>query len=242
MSRTKNKKQLSKKRQEVAKIQENPPFALLESFRNLVSNIGFAAPKKEGRARVICISSAVSGEGKSTVSVNLAVSCASTGAKTLLFDCDMRKPSVRRYFNTAAEKGLVDYLSGQASLQEVLCREVAPRLDVVLCRKTAPNPLALLKEERFENLLATFATQYEYIIIDTPPLGIVADALAVAEKTDGIVLVTRQMASTHPLIQRVIADIEFAGVNLLGFVLNDFNLKHVGKGYYKQYKYQSSYR
>lgn len=237
MARAVNKSEKTNK--ELAKFHENPPFALVESFRNLSTNIGFAIPKKiDESARIVCISSAVAGEGKTTVSVNLATSLASAGAKTLLMDCDMRKPSVRKFFGFEEQKGSVEYLSGQAELNEVIVKNVSQKLDIIAGRKPAPNPLLLLKGERFEPLLKTLAKEYDYIIIDTPPLGIVSDALTIAECADGMILVARQMVSKNPIIRQAVSDIEFSGVNLLGFVLNDYKAKNGDKGYYGKYKYK----
>lgn len=240
MAHNENKKTV-KSAEKYAQLKENPPFALVESFRNLVTNIGFAVPKKaDGKGKIICISSANAGEGKTTVSVNMAVSCADAGAKTIMIDCDMRKPKVRKYFSVGTQKGILEYLSGQAELGEVLSRGVSENLDVIVCKKVAPNPQALLKTEIFSDLLDKLASEYDYVIIDTPPLGIVSDALAIAELTDGIILVARQMVSRHPMLRQVVADIDFAGVNFLGFVLNDYSLKNAGKGYYKKYGYNYS--
>lgn len=225
--------------EESAKLRDNPPFALVESFRNLLTNISFAIPQKEdGSGRVICVSSAMAGEGKTTVSVNIALSCASMGAKTVLIDCDMRKPSVRRYFDIEG-KGMVDYLSGQAELGEVLSSTAVSKLplDIIAGRKTAPNPMLLLKGDRFENLLKKLAREYDYVIIDTPPLSIVSDALMIAKHTDGILLVARQMVSRYPAIGNVLSDIDFAGVQFLGFVLNDYKAKNSEDKYYKKYSY-----
>ncbi len=237
MARVQTKKRETEK-QMTQRLQETPPFALVEAFRNLASNIGFAIPKtREEGGRVICISSAIAGEGKTTVAVNMAISCATIGAKTVLVDCDLRKPAVRKYFDVNGSKGLLDYLSGQAELGEVIQREVSKNLDVIIGRRSAPNPFALLKNGLFEQMLKQLEREYDYVIIDTPPLGIVSDAITVAAHTDGLILVARQMVSTHPMIQQVIADIDFAGVNFLGFVLNDYNMKNAGKEYYKKYKY-----
>lgn len=220
-----------------AKLRENPPFALIEAFRNLSTNIGFAVPKHEGRGRIICISSSIPNEGKTTIAVNLAISCASAGEKTVLIDCDMRKPAVRRYFNVDGKKGIAEYLSGQAAINEILLPGMANNLDVICGQKAVPNPLLLLKNERFGALLDELAGRYDYIILDTPPLGIVSDALEIAKSTDGILMVARQSISEIPAIRNTISDISFAGVNLLGFILNDYKVEKSGKGYYGKYKY-----
>lgn len=228
----------NKRPKEQMKLHDDPPFALIESFRNLSTNIGFTVPKKaDGKGRLICISSAIPNEGKTTISVNLAISCAGAGEKTILLDCDMRKPTISRFFKNDNPQGVVEYLSGQVELNEVLVKQAAPNLDVIYGKKAAPNPLFLIKNERFQALLDSLESIYDYVIIDTPPLGIVADALEISKHTDGIILVARQMESRIPIIKQTVLDVEFAGVNFLGFILNDYQSKAAGKGYYGNYKY-----
>ncbi len=235
MARTNKAENQNKKH---LKLQDNPPFALVESFRNLSTNIGFSVPKKgDGRGRVICISSAIPGEGKTTVSVNLAISCSGAGERVALVDCDLRKPSIHRFFNCEGTSTLVDYLSGEANMEKIVAKQVSPNLDVICGRKPAPNPLLLIKNERFQSLITALEKEYDYVLIDTPPLGLVSDALEVAKSTDGIILVTRQMVSKTPVIRQTVSDIEFSGVDFLGFVLNDYRGKNDSNGYYGKYKY-----
>ncbi len=226
----------------LAQLRDNPPFALVEAFRNLSTNIGFAIPKQEGRGRVICISSSIPNEGKTTVAVNLAKSCADAGEQTVLLDCDMRKPAVRLYYDCEGKKGIAEYLSGQAALDEVLVHSKVKHLDLVCGTKSVPNPLLLIKNERFDLLIEALARQYSYVILDTPPLGVVADALEISKNTDGILMVTRQGVSEYPTIRNTISDVDFANVNLLGFVLNGYKAAKSGKGYYGKYKYNYNYK
>lgn len=237
-----SKKKSSKAGDKHIRLSENPPFALIEAFRNLATNVGFAVPARENRGRIVCISSSNAHEGKTTISVNMASSYAGAGSKTVLLDCDMRKPTVRKYFKKLnPQSGITEYLSGQSELEEALVRGAAENLDVIFCIKPAPNPQALIMTERFQQLLDRLASEYEYIIIDTPPVGIVSDALQVAEHTDGIILVARQMVSTQSALRKVVSNIDFAKINFLGFVLNDFALKNSRKGYYKKYDYKYGY-
>lgn len=215
----------------ILKVDEkNSPFVLTESFRKLMTNIGFAIPGKEdGKGKVFCISSSVQAEGKSTVSVNLALTGARSGAKTVLVDCDLRKPTLHRYFNTSA-KGLVEYLSGKAQMEEIVARDEETGLYVIQAGHTPPNPLVLFNDASFAALLEKLSSEYEYVLIDTPPLGLVADASIIGQKTDGVVLVARHMYSNHRDIKGVIGQLGFAKCNILGFVLNDFALSRDGYG------------
>ncbi len=220
-------------------LDENSPFILTESMRHLMSSISFAVPKKEKGGKVICISSAIAGEGKTTISTNLAITFANAGYRTVLVDCDMRKPRIKNMFKLPKAKGLVDYLSGQVSFESIVQKEVKPNLDIVPTYKTAPNPTALFNSDEFDNMMETLANSYEYVIVDTPPLNVVSDGILVATRTDGIVLITRPYFSDHKNIQNALNSIAFAEIDFLGFVANNIELKKPGKkNYYsKYYKY-----
>ncbi len=223
-------------------VDENSPFLVIESFRQMMSNISFAVPKKEdGQGKIICISSALAHEGKTTISSNVAVTFANSGYKTVLIDCDMRKPKVRKLFNLHGKKGLVDYLSGQCEFNEILAKEVRPNLDIVPTYRTAPNPNALFNSNEFARLFDDLSKEYEYVIVDTPPITVVSDGIVVSTKSDGVILVTRPFYSDHRSIQSAINSISFAEAEFLGFIVNDLNFESgKKKGYYykKYYKYE----
>lgn len=226
-------------------VDENSPFLVTEAFRQMMSNISFAVPKKEnGFGKIICVSSALASEGKTTISTNIAVTFANSGCKTVLIDCDMRKPKIRKLFKLHGKRGLVDYLSGQCEFEEILAKDVRPNLDIVPTYKTAPNPNALFNSKQFARLFEDLSKQYEYVIVDTPPITVVFDGVVVATKSDGVILVTRPYFSDHRSIQSAINSITFAEAEFLGFVVNDLNLEGSGKkGYYKKYyKYEYSER
>lgn len=234
------KKDKIKKRVEYLLDENNSPFEVVESFRNLMTNISFILPKKEdGRGKVISLSSTLSGEGKTTVAVNLALTYAYSGSKTILIDCDMRKPQVSNYLKQKNSYGMTALLSGQADFESVICRSVFQNLDVIGAGKPSLNPIGLLKGNTLDILLQTLEREYEYVIIDTPPLGTVADGFVVAPKTDGMVVVVRQMKTTHKLLQETIHNLQLSGGKLLGFALNDVDIKR--NGYYGKYKYKYKY-
>lgn len=217
-------------------LNESSPFIMTEAFRNLFSNLSFAVPKKEeGVGKVICISSATISEGKTTVASNLAITCANSGYKTVIVDCDMRKPKIRSVFNLPKSKGLVDYLSGQIELEDFLVKDYIPNLDILPTYKTAPNPTALLVNPTFDALIERLGKEYDFVIIDTPPINVVSDCVNISPKTDGVVLVVRAEISDHKLLQNAIYNIEFSESNFLGFVMNSINQKENRSRYYKKY-------
>lgn len=207
------------------------PFVVTESFRKITTNIGFAIPKKEdGSGKIFCVTSAIAGEGKTTISVNLALSCAKSGAKTVLLDCDFRKPSVKRYFPSDNKKGVEAYLSGQTNFENIVYKDPSSWLDVIATMHCPPNPISLLNSSGYDSLLEWLKQNYDYVIIDTPPLALVSDASIIGKKTDGVIIVTRQMYSNHKVLKDVVNQLEFAKCNILGFILNDFAVS--SKSYY----------
>ncbi len=210
------------------------PFVLAEAFRKIITNIGFAIPKKEGgKGKVFCITSSIAKEGKTTVSANIALSAARSGAKTILIDCDLRKPALKRYFKSP-KKGITGYLSGQAELEDIIARGIEPNLDIIVAKQSSPNPLVLLHSEAFDDLIEKLSSNYDYVILDTPPLGLCTDSLIIGKKTDGIVFVTRQRCSNHKMIKHLVDQIKFADCQIIGFILNDVsvsNSSYYGKRY-----------
>lgn len=220
--------------------EKKSPFALKEAFRKIITNIGFAIPKKDGgRGKVVCITSSIKGEGKTTVAANIALSAARSGAKTILIDCDLRKPALKRYFKTA-KKGITGYLSGQVGIEDIIAHEVETKLDVIVTKQTSPNPLVLLQSETFDHLLDELSSSYDYVIIDTPPLGLCTDSLIIGKKADGIVFIIRQKCSNHKMIKHLIDQIKFAECRILGFVLNDVSVASTSyySGKYSDYNYK----
>lgn len=235
-----NKKKIKSDHRYSYLLQEDSPFSLTEAYRNIMTNISFATPKKEeGKGKIICITSSVSDEGKTTIASNLALTFANAGKRVLLMDCDLRKHNVSRVFRIKAEYGLADFLSGQAELSQALFPNFIPNLDILCSSKSAPNPIVLFSSRNFDQLLDVFVRHYDYVIMDTPPLGVVSDGLTLAAKSDGVVIIVKHLLS-HKILQETISTLEFAECTILGVVLKDFLLtKH--SGYYYKYYYNNYY-
>lgn len=236
----KSKKPLSSPGQVIIFNDADAPFVITEAFRKIATNVGFAIPKKEnGGAKVFCITSALAGEGKTTMSINVALSLTKSGSKVALVDCDLRNPSVRRNFHHFnAKKGLESYLSGQANLDSIIYHDETG-LDVIATLQSPPNPMALLNSDTFDKLLSMLSERYEMVVIDTPPLTLVSDAAIIGPKTDGVVIVTRQMFSNHRALKSIVGQLRFAKCNILGFVLNSFALAR--GGYYGKHGQYGKY-
>ena len=197
--------------------------ARTESFRTLRTNLQFLRP--DSHPQVIVITSALPGEGKSTTALNLAISLAQAGAKTILVEADLRRPKIPLYleFSNMAE-GLSELISGQKKMtREVLkklIRKDGSGLNVLLSGKVPPNPSELLGSAKFDELIAMLRKQYEFVIIDCPPLLPVTDAAIVAAKADGAVLVLHAGVTKKPHFVGSRDAMTAVGSTILGVVLN----------------------
>jgi capsular exopolysaccharide synthesis family protein len=194
---------------------------------------------EEGAPAVILVTSATPKEGKSLVAINLALAFAlDRESKTLLIDCDLRRPSVDRWIVPAPSLGIAETLSGKADLEHVILRLKDTQLEVLPAGHPPPDPIGLLTSESFRALMTTLRQQYRRVIIDTPPIVPFTDADVAGRCADGVLLVVRRGQTLRPLYQQAVSAV--TSTRILGVVLNDvvFNLadrdRHYGR-YYEGY-------
>lgn len=224
-------------------LTDNAPFDVTEAFRNLKAALSVSVPKKDG-GMCVTTTSAYPKDGKTTVAVNLALMFALSDAKVIIVDADIRKGRVAKFFKQRSAPGLADYLSGQNTLEEVIRpTSINKNLSYIACGTHSPKPYELLESEEMKNLLETLRTQYDYIIVDTPPVLLLSDALVVAPETDGTVLVCRHQVSYMSDIDRALNSLSFAQAKVLGVVVNDYTSPKFGKSYnrYKNRYYYTAY-
>lgn len=206
-------------------------YAQREAIKSLRTNIQFCGDDK----RVIMITSCLPGEGKTEVSINLAQSFAEMGKKVLLLDMDMRKSVMSSRLKITSElQGASHYLSGQCVIGDAVAATNIPRLHIMIAGPAVPSPTELLESKRFQGMLNSMRSVYDYIIIDCPPLGLVIDAAIVAKQCDGAIMVLESAQTKYRLAQDVKAKLERSGVPILGVVLNKVEIKK-NKGYYSKY-------
>ncbi|MDF2686086.1 MAG: hypothetical protein K0S55_1267, partial [Clostridia bacterium] len=188
----------------------------------------------------IVISSSIPGEGKTTTSSNVAVSLSQIDKKVLLIDGDLRKSKVHKAMNLPNTPGLTNVLSGLSSLDKSVNKTKSPNLNVLCSGISVPNPSEMLASGAMSDLLTELEASYDYIIIDTPPINVVADSLPLIKISDGILIVVRPYYTTHIELQKTIKSLEFIDAKILGFVLNNTHENKMSKYKYKN-KYNYSY-
>lgn len=209
-----------------------------EAYKTLRTNIQFCG----GEVKVISLTSCMPSEGKTSVSFNLAVSFAEAGKKVILIDADLRKSVLAgRYRVGEVQGGLTHYLIGEKRLDEVVNETDINNMDIIFAGAICPNPAELLTNHRFEDMINIFKEIYDYIIIDTPPLGAVIDGAIIARISDGAVLVIEANMTSYRFARNVKEQLDKTNCRILGAILNKVPLnKH---GYYGKYygKYYSKY-
>lgn len=214
---------------------KNVPFSVIESYKSIRTNISFALSTSE--RRIFAVSSSNPGEGKSTMSANIAIALAQGGKKVLLIDADMRKAVQHKIFELKNKKGLSSAISKMEKVENCIVRGVMDHLDVLTAGPTPPNPSELLASNQMTRILDQLAEEYDTIIIDTPPVNVVTDAMELAKNISGIIIVLRYGVTRNEEVEAAMRKIDFAQMNMLGFILNDIKVKRAG-GYYKNYHYK----
>jgi len=218
-------------------------FAAAESYKLLRTKLQFSFAEEAG-CRIIGVSSALHGEGKSLTSVNLAHSMSQLGKRVLLIDCDMRKPSVHEKLPVKKAPGLSDFLSGQIGADQLIqvcaLKEDERAFHVISAGHTPPNPMELLSSARMGKMVELLSKSYDYIFFDLPPVGEVSDAMAAGKLAHGMLIVVRQDYGDRVALASAVRQFEFVGTRILGLV---FNCVAEDKGMYgsKYYKYYRRY-
>ena len=209
-------------------VDEKPKSIAAEAYRTLRTNIQYSSFDEE--IRTIVVTSSEPGEGKSTTAGNIAILFAQAAKKTVIIDCDLRKPSLHKKFKISNIGGLSDILIGKEKIDDVI-HHFNEELDVITSGKLPPNPAEMLGSRTMERLLVALKERYDIIILDTAPLQAVTDAQILSTKSDGIILVVRAHATKRESVIQAKGLIEKVGGKILGTVLNGVENTR-GKYYY----------
>jgi polysaccharide biosynthesis transport protein len=210
-------------------VLNHPYSGISSSFEMVQNNLGLSVSDKS--IKVIVVSSSIPGEGKSFVCANLAVTMAQLGRKVLLIDGDMRRPRQQEVWELMNSRGLSNVLVGQVELENAV-QEALVTMEVLTSGALPPNPLALLDSQKMENLVQEVSERYDFVIIDTPPLNVVADPLTIGKFVDGILLVVRPGVATRETITTAKSLLEQSGTKVLGMIANGITTESGYGGYY----------
>lgn len=220
--------------EEKAIFGKNLSFAAAEAYKLLRTNILFALPDEQ-KCRVIGVTSAISGEGKSTTSLNLSYMLAEAGERVLLIEGDMRLPSISKRLKLQVSPGLSNVLAGLNGVKEILQESgLHKRLQVISSGDIPPNPSELLGAKSIGILLEVLAGDYDFIVFDLPPVTEVADALVASKQTDGMIVVVRQNYVSRRALADTMQQLKYVDAKVLGFVMTHASVGK-GKKYYKRY-------
>ncbi|MCD7992055.1 MAG: CpsD/CapB family tyrosine-protein kinase [Clostridia bacterium] len=201
-----------------------------EAIKTLRTNIQFCG----NAIKTIMLTSSLPDEGKSDITFAMASSLAQIGKRVVMIDADIRKSVlVSRYQLEREVTGLSQYLSGQRSLENVIYDTNIENLCMIFAGPYSPNPAELLEESLFGDMISKLKERYDYIIVDTPPMGNLIDGAIVARQCDGAVMVIESGSISYRLEQRVKGQLEKSGCRILGVVLNKVNMER--NGYYSKY-------
>jgi polysaccharide biosynthesis transport protein len=215
------------------------PAVLAEAYRALRAALRLTRSDPHG-SRVLVITSSGPGEGKSTVSTRLAIALAAAGAKVLLVDADLRKPTLQKQLGDERERGLSFLLAGEEGIEPAPSEH--QRLDVLPVGVRPPNPSELLHSPALAGAIARWRTSYDYVLLDSPPLGLVSDSLSVGELADGVLLVVRDRVTAKGTLRLVLDRLQPLRSKVLGLVFNAEQIDSAGYGgYHYRYGYQYGY-
>lgn len=218
----------------------NPTSSAAEGFRTLRAAVSLA--RNADKLRCVAVSSTIPSEGKSLVASNFAIVTAQTGLKTLLVDCDLRRPSVHKAFQLQSPVGLAAYLAERvARTDEIIHTSDVPNLDIVCCGAIPSNPSELIGSKRMVQFLEEVGQKYDRIVLDCPPVSAVADPLVTGAMADGLIFVTKFNKIRREHAQRSVQRIQDAGIHMLGLVLNDIDFEGKDSYYYSYHYYQNRY-
>lgn len=245
---------LKKQNLEISELNLNPrfdhilsnysSFAVAEAYRSARSNLQFAS--NEDGCNIIAVTSSIPSEGKTISCTNLAISLAQSGKRVLLIDADMRKPQVASGLGLKQSPGLSEMLAGFVKISDNdinFCRQKLPNIsgiDIIASGKTPPNPAELLGGKRFPAILDILSSEYDFIMIDTPPVLIVTDAIVIKPHINGYIIVTRANVSRMDVVKETVGKLRQVEAKICGFIFNGKKNKMGTKyGKYSRYGYDA---
>jgi len=213
----------------------DPRSPVAEAYRALRTSVLLSA--SDGPPKTILVTSGKPGEGKTTTTINTAISLAQLGASVLIIDCDLRKPAAHVGFGVDRLRGLSTYLSGDVDIDELIQTLQIPNLSLLPCGPIPSNPAELLSSAKMKSLLKMMAERYDHILLDSAPLIPVTDSVVLSTLVDGVILVVHGGKSTHQIVRQAREELLNVGANVFGVVLNNVDSRRYGSNDYRYHRF-----
>ena len=211
----------------------DPKSVISEQYRAIRTNIEYS--NVDQNTKTILVTSSDKNEGKTTTVSNLAVSFANLNKKVLLIDCDLRNASIHKMFKINNIYGLTDILAKDRAVDKCIQKTELENLYVLTAGSTPPNPAEILSSEKMKNLIEDLKNIYDYIFIDTPPIGLVTDAGVLSSFTDGVVLVVKSESVEKKYLEETKKKLDAVDARILGAILNSYKSEQKDYNYYSYY-------
>lgn len=211
-------------------------FQIRESYKTARTNIAYSIIKKG--CKKIAFTSSVKGEGKTVTAMNVASALAQQmDTKVLVIECDLRRPQVHSALKLTPTPGLTNFLNDECTVADIIKGTKIPNLNAVCYGAVPPNPSELLSSEAMTDFIKQVEQEYDYIIFDTPPVGVVIDAVPIIKASDGVVVVVKNNSTTYPQLNKTLEFIERSGAKTLGVIINKAKPAENNKKGYSGYSY-----
>ncbi|NOZ63635.1 MAG: CpsD/CapB family tyrosine-protein kinase [Caldiserica bacterium] len=209
--------------------------AVEEAFRTLRTNFFSAIKTPEGSLNTFLVTSPAPGDGKTSILLLLGKYCGEVGKKVLLIDTDLRKPALHRYLNMSPERGVVKFLRGEMSVEEVIHSTPMPNVSAIPCEEATSNPGTLLTTPRFKELLSYAQKHYDFVFLDSPPVLLVSDPGILAQEVGSVILIVSQGQTSRRAGMQVKNHLERLNAKIIGVILNRAERSEGGYYYYRYY-------
>ncbi len=217
---------------------EQPLSYATESFQKILVNLDYI--NLDGTKRVIEFTSTIASEGKTTFVTNFSYLLGQKGKKVILLDLDIRKPKLHRVFNAINDSGLTDYLSGKIAFENLVRHSEHDNLDYILAGEKTTAIINVLESKKLKDLIQKLKETYDFVLLDTPPVIAVSDALYIAKNADGVIFIVAQNTAKKTLVKEAVQTLKMNGVPIIGLVLTRVNMKNglFGKSIDQTYQYE----
>ncbi len=222
-------------------LTDQTDFNTIETYKSIRTNIMFSMPKSD-TGKVLVVTSSAPNEGKTTTSINLAITFAQMGAKVIIVDCDLRKARVHKYLGLERLDGVSNVLCGFIELEKAIKYSVRENLDCLTAGAIPPNPAELMETPEFAALITALKEKYDYIFLDTPPVTVVTDAVVAMKQCTGAVVVVRENFTMYDMLDDTMETIRKTDTKILGVVMVDCDERAQRYKYYKRGKYSYKYK